>query len=48
VPGVTNRHGRALIYLQLDAGRYKSPFTERSEREAHAIAGLNHPHICSL
>jgi Tol biopolymer transport system component/predicted Ser/Thr protein kinase len=24
------------------------PFNERFEREAHAIAALNHPHICSL
>src|SRR6476661_7921279 len=23
-------------------------FSERFEREAHAIASLNHPHICSL
>src|SRR5579863_2900599 len=23
-------------------------FSERFEREAHAIAALNHPHICSL
>src|SRR5256885_7032480 len=23
-------------------------FTERFEREAHAIAALNHPHICTL
>lgn len=25
-----------------------APFNERFEREAHAIASLNHPHICSL
>ncbi len=25
-----------------------APFSERFEREAHAIAGLNHPHVCSL
>src|SRR5579863_1166948 len=25
-----------------------SRFSERFEREAHAIAALNHPHICSL
>ena len=25
-----------------------APFSERFEREAHAIASLNHPHICSL
>ena len=24
------------------------PFNERFEREAHAIASLNHPYICSL
>src|SRR5271167_4563812 len=23
-------------------------FTERFEREAHAVAALNHPHICTL
>src|SRR6266478_8371221 len=26
----------------------KKRFSERFEREAHAIAALNHPHICSL
>src|SRR6476660_769493 len=25
-----------------------APFSERFDREAHAIASLNHPHICSL
>jgi Tol biopolymer transport system component/predicted Ser/Thr protein kinase len=25
-----------------------APFSDRFEREAHAIASLNHPHICSL
>ena len=25
-----------------------APFSERFEREAHAIASLNHPHICAL
>src|SRR5438874_10414378 len=24
------------------------PFNERFEREAHAVAALNHPHICTL
>ena len=28
--------------------RSLAPFSERFEREAHAIASLNHPHICSL
>jgi Tol biopolymer transport system component/predicted Ser/Thr protein kinase len=26
----------------------KEPFSERFEREAHAVAALNHPHICQL
>src|SRR5271157_6150590 len=26
----------------------KAAFSERFEREAHAVAALNHPHICTL
>src|ERR1700686_2285759 len=26
----------------------KTEFSERFEREAHAVAALNHPHICQL
>jgi Tfp pilus assembly protein PilF len=37
------RLGRAVAIKTINA-----PFTERFEREAHAISALNHPHICTL
>jgi Tfp pilus assembly protein PilF/predicted Ser/Thr protein kinase len=37
------RLGRAVAIKTINA-----PFTERFEREARAIAALNHPHICTL
>jgi len=37
------RLGRAVAIKTVNA-----PFTERFEREARAIAALNHPHICTL
>jgi Tfp pilus assembly protein PilF len=37
------RLGRAVAIKTVNA-----PFTERFEREAHAISALNHPHICTL
>src|SRR5688500_17628569 len=37
------RHDRDVALKTL-----KGPFSERFEREAHAISALNHPNICTL
>src|SRR5207342_198543 len=48
--------GRGEVYKALDTRLNRivaikkalTPFSERFDREAHAIAALNHPHICTL